>query len=77
VEVMLETPSRSLPRWVHAIESGGKGFVTTIHRAQADLSSGDVRWIFGRGEFPRPPAFPGLEPRPKRGFSFWQFSARR
>ena len=56
VEVMLGTPSRSLPHWVQAIESGGKGFVTTIHRAQADLSSGDVHWIFGRGEFPYPPS---------------------
>ena len=61
VEVMLETPSRSLPHRVHAIESGGKGFVTTIHRAQADLSSGDAHWIFGRGEFHHPPA-PSIPP---------------
>ena len=31
----------------------------------------------GSSPIPQPPAFPGLEPRPKRGFSFWQFSARR
>ena len=72
VEVMLETPSRSLPHWVHAIESGGKGFVTTIHRAQADLSSGDVHWIFGRGDFPHPPApsIPRSRAPPQAGLFF-------